>query len=418
MPRKPEILGIYKGLPKEMYVLFIARVITAFGTFVMPFLSLFMTVRLGLSKETAGLYVTLASISYIPGSLIGGKLSDMYSKKNVLIGAQALSAFCILGVVFTEISFLKIFLIILSSVFIAASYPAVDALVAEFTPDAQRKSAYSLMYLGLNLGCAVGPVAAGFLFYRHTNFIFIGDAATTLLSLILLLVMVKEPLALEHDKPVHESAADKQEESAWKILFKMPLVLAFSVISTFYAFAYAQYSFSLPLHLNNLFSESSSYYYGLLMSVNGLGVIILTPLVSKLTKKALPVLNMVLSGAFYGMGFGLYYLASNLPLCMVATLVWTIGEILYSTNFTVYVVGKSPRDFRGRLISISTIISHLGLFLGPVIMGGIIPRWGTKRIWPAIFIIMAVSTLAMFYLYMREGRDQPLKLEDAGEGIG
>jgi len=53
-----------------------------------------------MSEEIAGFYITLTSIAYIPGSLIGGKLSDRYSKKHVYIGAQAISAFCILGVVF------------------------------------------------------------------------------------------------------------------------------------------------------------------------------------------------------------------------------------------------------------------------------------------------------------------------------
>ena len=417
MIQRLNVFGIYKGLPKEIYVLFMARVITAFGTFVVPFLSLFMTARLGMSEKMAGFYITLTSISYIPGSLIGGKLSDRYSKKHVYIIAQALSALCILGVVFSEISLLKIVLIILSSVFVAASYPAIDALVAEYTVDAQRKSAYSLMYLGLNLGYSLGSVAAGFLFYQHTDLLFIGDAATTFLSLVILLVMVKGSLLLKDDKIIHENITYRQDETIYKVLFKMPLVLAFSIISTFYAFAYSQYNFSLPLHLNNLFSESGSYYYGLLMAANGLCVIILAPLILNLTKKALPVLNMVLSGIFYGIGFGLYYLASNLSLCLIATLVWTIGEILYSTNFTVYIVSKTPKEYRGRLISISTIISHLGLFLGPVIMGGVIPKWGTKNIWPAIFIIMVISTLAMLHLHVKEAWKQTFKSKDSEEGI-
>ncbi|MBP2660160.1 MAG: hypothetical protein H6Q69_3192 [Firmicutes bacterium] len=80
-------------------------------------------------------------------------------------------------------------------------------------------------------------------------------------------------------------------------------------------------------------------------------------------------------------------------------------------------MSKSPEEYRGRLISISTIISHLGLFLGPVIMGGVIPKWGTKYIWLAILIIMIVSTLAMLYLYVKEAEKQTLKSEDAQEGL-
>lgn len=65
------------------------------------------------------------------------------------------------------------------------------------------------------------------------------------------------------------------------------------------------------------------------------------------------------------------------------------------------------------MISISTIISHLGMFLGPVIMGVVIPKWGTKHIWHVIFIILVVSTLAMWQLYVKDAGKHTFNLEDA-----
>lgn len=51
------------------------------------------------------------------------------------------------------------------------------------------------------------------------------------------------------------------------------------------------------------------------------------------------------------------------------------------------------------------------MFLGPVIMGVVIPKWGTKHIWLVIFIIMVVSTLAMWQLYVKDAGKHTL--EDA-----
>jgi len=413
MLKKLNMLDTYAGLSRSVYILFVARAVTAFGSFVLPFLSLYLTIKLGYSKEVAGLYVTLTSISSIPGSLIGGKLSDRYSKKKVLMLSQALSGFSVLAVVFTEVAILKIFLIVLSSVFVAASYPAIDVLVAEFTSNEQRKSAYSLMYLGLNLGFSVGPSVAGFLFYKHTNFIFGIEAFTMLLSIILISYMVEEPSKPRHHCDVHELVNKNDENgSTLKILYKTPIVFAFAFISTFYTFSYSQFSFSLPLHLDYLFSDRGSYYFGLLMTVNGLSVLIFTPSITKFTNKFSPILNMVMAGVLYGIGFGMYYITVNFELCMIATVIWTIGEILYSTNFTVYVVSKSPPDFRGRFISVAIIVSRLGFFVGPVIMGGFMHSFGTRQIWPAIFIVMIVSTLAMSFLYKLEDKSRNSMVED------
>ena len=40
-------LGIYRGLPQPIYVLFFSTVINAVGIFVYPFLTLYLTRRLG-----------------------------------------------------------------------------------------------------------------------------------------------------------------------------------------------------------------------------------------------------------------------------------------------------------------------------------------------------------------------------------
>ena len=42
--------------------------------------------------------------------------------------------------------------------------PAYDALLADLTNPDNRKGAYSLVYMGWNLGFAIGPAIAGMLF--------------------------------------------------------------------------------------------------------------------------------------------------------------------------------------------------------------------------------------------------------------
>ena len=84
--------GIYRGLERSIYVLFFARIINSIGSFVYPFLTLFLTDKLEYSAGDAGFILMIVSISFVPGSIIGGKISDTFGRKKILVVAQFLSA--------------------------------------------------------------------------------------------------------------------------------------------------------------------------------------------------------------------------------------------------------------------------------------------------------------------------------------
>lgn len=83
----------YKGLPKSIYIIFLAQVINRFGDFVLPFLSLFLVRKLGLSYVSAGFAVTLTTIATIPGSFAGGKIADHIGRKKSYVIFQMAAAF-------------------------------------------------------------------------------------------------------------------------------------------------------------------------------------------------------------------------------------------------------------------------------------------------------------------------------------
>ena len=94
------ILSSYSGLPRGIYILFFVRIINSMGSFVFPLLTLFLTDKLGLGAREAGMFVSLSALSYIPGGLIGGKLSDIIGRKKVMIIFQGLAALLFLPCAF------------------------------------------------------------------------------------------------------------------------------------------------------------------------------------------------------------------------------------------------------------------------------------------------------------------------------
>ena len=94
---KLDILSEYKGLRRELYILFIGRMMTNMGSMIWPMFTLILSKKLGLSAGTIATYMLIFSIVALPMNLIGGKLADKYSKKNIIVFCDIVS---ILEVIF------------------------------------------------------------------------------------------------------------------------------------------------------------------------------------------------------------------------------------------------------------------------------------------------------------------------------
>ena len=76
MEKLRKITSNYKGLPREVYILFIGKMINCIGAFVHPLLSLIMVQKVGLSSSEAGAILSLAAIPQALCIVLGCKLVD------------------------------------------------------------------------------------------------------------------------------------------------------------------------------------------------------------------------------------------------------------------------------------------------------------------------------------------------------
>ena len=87
-----QLLTQYRGLKKEIYILFVGKLVTAMGSFVWPMLTFFLTTKLGLSDGVSTLLIATASVLSVPAALLGGKLADRFSRKNIINNHSHFSA--------------------------------------------------------------------------------------------------------------------------------------------------------------------------------------------------------------------------------------------------------------------------------------------------------------------------------------
>lgn len=381
------LLGSYRRLPRAIWGIFSIQVIVRGGDFVFPFLTLFLTRKLGLSGAAAGFWIAANVASGLAGILIAGKVGDHLGRKRVLaacmVGTGLLTALC--GTLPPTLLIPRI--LVVAAFFQGAMRSVVSAAIMDLTTPTQRKDAFSLSYLGVNLGVAVGPMLAGFLFERHLHWIFFGNAMALAVGLVLLSLLVADGPA---EVPGHEPLSERAVAgSALKAFFDRPLLVLFCVLSMFVNLVYAQTHFGLTLYTSVLFGPRGAEVFGLLMSLNAVVVLVTTTLLTRMTRRRSATGVMAVGTCFYVVGFAMLGFQLGLPLLLVSTVVWTVGEVLLAINSGAYLAEHTPRNFRGRFQSIRELMGSTGRLLSPIAFGSLITHAGIHVSWTVVSVVSA-----------------------------
>lgn len=387
---------IFRNLPRSIYLLFFAKTLMAAGNFVYPFLALYLTNKLGMKQDVAGSFFLAANIGSIFGSISGGTLSDLLGRKTTLVSALALSGLCYLLAPLVHSPTTIIVLVFLSLSLLAATEPAFNALVGDLTPPSQTKEAFSLIYIGHNVGFTIGPLIGALLFTSHTSLIFFGDGAATCLAALVI-------LAAAGNAPSTTATFEREEHASTSIgLFasirRNAGVLIFCVLFCAHPIIYSQTTFSFPLFLEQCFSHQGAIFYGVLMTVNGIAVVTLTPVLTHVTKGK-SSLHCVASGiALYALGFGVYFFTHNIVVIGASVLVWSAGEILALTNAKAFIAENSDTSNRGRFNTILDISMETGFGVGPGLAGKVITLFGIRAVWPIMATAAMVASSCLLLL--------------------
>ena len=391
----------YKGLPKSIYIIFFAQVINRFGDFVLPFLTLFLVKKLGLSYQSAGFAVMLTTLSSVPGAFAAGKISDHIGRKKSYAFFQLFAGAFMFLCIFFKTPQIFIALVCISSFFNGGVRPIMSAIITDVLPADKRQMGFSLSYLGINLGVALGPIVAGFLFIHYVPLIFIGDAITSLIAVILVLVNIKETIP-DYNSNLTISNKEKSETgNVFTVLFKRPQILIFLIINILLSIVYTQHSFSLPIMLGTVFGSNGPRNYGFIMSFNAITVVVMTVFVTRKIRNWNPLSSISIAGGLYALGYGMITFIHSMPLYILSTLIWTIGEIMIVTNFGVYIANNTPQNFRARFNAVTSLSWAIGAVVGTSLMGRYMDIFGIKAVWPLLFFLGIIGALGMYILKIK-----------------
>lgn len=382
----------YRGLRREIYILFFGRMVTSLGSMVWPVMTMILSQKLGLSAAEISYYFVGSSIIMLPADIIGGRLADRFNKKWIILFCDSVSIICFLLNAAIPLGMGSILFFLLGGIFQSIEYPAYDALFADLSTTKDRERAYSLDYLGNNLGLVLAPTIAGLLFKNYLWLCFLISGISIAFSTLLIGFLVKDITPVEDNSEEATYQEKKDGASIFTILKENPMLILYLLCGTLYSGVYGQYNFIMPLDMGAVHGDAGAVIYGTVSSLNCITVVIFTPLITKLFAKMRDTGKMLAGRMLIFAGYMVFLLLlGHIPGYYLAMLIFTWGEIFNVLSEGPYVSSRIPASHRGRingLMSVAYTAVTSGIDLA---VGQLYDRAGSGWTW---MLILAVTLLS------------------------
>jgi MFS family permease len=374
-----------RALPKPAWILFGGTFINRFGTFVIPFLILYLT-RIGYSSAQAGLAVAAYGIGHLIASSAGGHLADRIGRRNTIVLSMFGSAASMLALSQARSYFPIVILTCITGALSELYRPASYALVGDLVGEEHRVTAFGIYRFAVNLGFAAGPATAGFLADHSFTLLFIGDAATSIIYGVIAL------FALPHGLRTYVKTERTGE--ALRVAARDKPFLVFLLATLCITTVDFQLGSTFALHVRA--SGFPSRIFGLLISMNGMLIIVFELGITQWTRRFRPRPMIALGYLLAGVGFALTGLAHTVPLLASTVVVWTLGEMISSPVATAYAVQLAPEQYRGRYLGLVMMMWSLGMIIGPP-AGTFLFDHNPAAVWIACGALGVISAMLMLH---------------------
>jgi MFS family permease len=344
-------------MPPAAWGLFAGTFVNRLGTFVFPFMTLYLT-RRGYSAAQAGGAVAMYGLGGIGSQLVGGLVTDRIGRRNT-IALSMLAASGLTLVLWRASTLATVYPMMAMLAFVAEMHrPAASALIADVVPSERRVTAFALLRFAINIGWATGLALGGFLADRSFAYLFVGDAITSSAFGLVSVAVLPHGTRTTRGEERRLPAATRAILADRGFLLFLGSILVGSAI-------YTQNVSTFPLHVRD--AGFSNAVYGGLQSLNGL-IIVLVELPITAWARRHPRTRMVaLGGVLVGAAFASLLVARAIPALVAMVVVWTLGEMVASPATSAFVADRSPEHARGRYQAALGTMFALGAIVGPLV---------------------------------------------------
>lgn len=373
----------------RIWVIAILDLLTAAGfSLSIPFLSLYLYQNRDIPMTLVGTIILIGGIFSAVTHMVGGELSDRFGRRLILLIAIGIrvptyAGMAVLIGVSAPIWAISLVYIVGQSVGMMAR-PVLSAMVVDLVPKERLTETYGFLRVGQNLGWAIGPAVGGYLATFLPYAWLFGVAA--------LISVLGFPFVLFFLRESFQKTAGQVEPLGIFSIASDRVFLIFTGVSLLVLLVAGQMMSTLSIFTVDRMGFSTAQY-GLLLTVNGLVVILFQYPVAHRVSTMIKSKVLILGSLLYGVGYLFFGWIGSFALAILAMVILTVGEIIFSP-VALSVVGElSPEKYRGRYMGFYELSHTLGFTAGPLLGGILLDSFPTDS-WPIWGIIAFIALLA------------------------
>ncbi|SFT34447.1 Predicted arabinose efflux permease, MFS family [Actinopolyspora lacussalsi subsp. righensis] len=384
------------GIPGAFWLLWWGQVVNRLGMLVPAFVVLYVRQEGVVSPSVIPVMVGLFGGGVLVSSVVGGVLADVLGNRRVILGAQPVAMITAVGFVLAQRGWMVCGLALLAGFVSMIDRPASAGAIARLVPAERFARAYGIHMVGFNVGMSVGPVVAGFVLAFWPPLLFGVWAGCALIYAGLV-------WWLPADEPTGTAGSSKGYAALVGLVepFRRPALVLFLVLTFLLGCVYLQMNSSLPVDMRA--SGLDPTRIGAILAVNAVLAIVLVGVVPRVLGGWREHTPLVLAAVLVAVGFGLNGFASGTGMFVAATVVWTLGEVVWAPMSAAFIAGRAPAGrvatYQGSYFlawnAAFVVGGPLGLALGQ--------SYGFTTLWSVVLVVGLVTAAGFLALPLLSG---------------
>ncbi|NUW39405.1 MFS transporter [Nonomuraea rhodomycinica] len=392
-------------MPRTVWLLVAARAVNRLGAFSLSFLTVLITTEFGASAATAGLVSSAFGLATIPSRLLGGLLADRLGRRRTIVLGLCACAVVQLAVATAGSLAAVAVLAVLLGLAFELYEPPSQALIADSAGPDDRTRAFSLF----NAALAAGGMGAGLIAAAvgrwDLRWLFVIDALTCLAcAAVVRLALPADPAGRRRAE-----AGSSGRTTPWSD----PALVAMFACGTLFATVFMGIMVALPLALPGHGLQAADA--GLLFTVSAVTTVAGQPLLRVRSVAALPApVALAVGSVLVAAGLAGYAVAHGLPLFVVATVVWSLGDLFMIGRAYAVVAGLAAPDARGRYLAVYGTSWGVAAVAAPLAGTQLLEHVGAGGMWAAaacVCLVLAAAQLGIGPLLVRRPSAGPSAME-------
>jgi dipeptide/tripeptide permease len=250
--------------------------------------------------------------------------------------------------------------------------PCIVGTVAKTSASDVKSLGYSIYYMLVNIGGAVGPILA--LQVRENlgiEFVLVMSSVTSLALLLGTFLFFKEPINANGEKT-------KQPSSLATVLKNMLLVfgnvkfMTFLTIFSGFWIMFWQIFYSFPFYIIDVLKYER---FEILETIDAWTIIFLSVPVTAFAKRLSPIVSMSLGFGIASCSWLLMAFAPTIPVAIAAMALFAIGEVTQAPRFYEYVADLAPKEQVGTYMGFAFLPVAIGSFVAGPLAGWLVSSY-------------------------------------------